>query len=126
MNIIYIVVATLIAILLPFIGIKLGMKLFLFGLISLGSLVLIVLLSLTFMDVLALIISPWISPIVGKPVIVIVIAGTIIALALKMSKSIEEVLSDMSEAGNTAMGGALGLTIAILVIRLFLWPEGGR
>lgn len=126
MTVASIVAATLIAILLPYVGVRLGLRMLLFALISLGSLVLITMLSLTFMDALAYMVSPWISPVVAKPTIVLIIAGTIIALALKFSLSVEKVVSDLSEAGNKSLGGALALTIAILVIKIFLFPNGDR
>ena len=107
-------------IIMAFIAVKLGLRMFLFSLISLACLFLMVTLCLNFTSPFARIVSPWIDEVVSKPAIVIVICSTILYIGLKITKSVEGILINLSDAGNRALGGALAATLTIIVCQLLL------
>ena len=113
-------VTVLFCLLLCFFGVKLGLRFFLFFLISMGCLFLMVLFPVKFTYPLAEILEPWIATPVAVPAIVVILCGILLSAGLQVSRRVEVVLGELSEECNRVLGAALGLAIALLLAHFLL------
>lgn len=109
-----------ICILMAFIAIKLGLRMFLFTLISLAGFYMMLTLCINFTEPMARILAPWIHITILRPIVVVLICGTVLYVALRLTRFVEVILRNLSGAGNIALGGALAVTLTIIVFELFL------
>ena len=109
-----IIIATCLCVVCPMLGLQLGLQLFVFMLITVSALFLLILFSVAFLDPLTLMVQAWVSPVVSTPLIIGGLAIIIIGIAMKLSFSVESATSNMSEAGNKAMGCGIGVGLGIL------------
>lgn len=116
-----VVLATMLSLIMPFLGFKLGLRMFVFSLISLVSIFLLILFSVTFLSPLTMMVSAWLNPIVAMPLIIIGLATIIITIALKISFTIETATESLSDPGNKAIGCGFGLGLGALVTWLILF-----
>jgi hypothetical protein len=116
-----VVFATMLSLIMPFLGFKLGLRMFVFSLMSLASIFLLILFSVVFLDPLTSMVSAWLNPVVAIPFIIVGLATIIITIALKISFSVEAATENLSDPGNKAIGCGVGLGIGALVTWMILF-----
>ena len=114
MNPLNIIAATVIGLLLPFIG-ALGLRIFLHTCIGFCCLILMVGLAITFADVLTLILTPWLVPSVALPVVILILSGFILGIGFKLALTVEGIIGDLNEGIDKVLGTVSGITLAFFI-----------
>jgi len=114
MNPLNIIVATAIAIFVPFLG-TLGLRIFLHTTIGICSLLLIIGAATTFADALTLILSPWLASSVALPVVILILSGLILGIGFKLAMMIEGIIGGLNEGIDKALGTSFAIALAFLI-----------